>query len=145
VECIAHGLSQLNCTLCSDGYYVDASNICQSCIGTISNCYLCSNGSYCLECASNTMAVNSYTGQCQLCTLSFPNCQTCTNTQCLTCPQGLSLAANALSCSCYNGGSYVTGYCTNVDGCTSVVPNTDGSQECAACDSSQFHEVPVDG
>jgi hypothetical protein len=97
--------AQYNCTLCDDGYFVDASNLnrCTLCSSAIGSCVACANASYCSQCDSTAFGFSQQSGGCVSCGVLFPNCQNCSNQQCTQCVSGLQLAPDGLSCQCAVG------------------------------------------
>lgn len=137
-------ISSFSCLTCSVSYFVNASNLCQSCVEVIPNCSNCTNHTFCTDCVNLSYAFDYNSTSCVLCSSLFLNCLECTSTKCTACPSNLELVDGGLYCDCLVG-TLAAGLCTSIIGCTAPAELPDGTQTCLACDVNRFESEPVKG
>ena len=118
--------SRTICTQCNAPYvpqvYSNVTSQCHLCRDIMSCCASCLNSTVCLACDAPYVIAGS------ICTIEHR--QTCINDN-----------STHITCTlCKSGYNLVTGGCTDIAGCISIVP---GSQICLACEIGAYNPTPV--
>lgn len=125
--------SCLNCPIwpMNNLYYLDSSNVCQSCSTITSNCILCSPQQVCLQCG-DLYYLSS--GTCNLCSDAIINCISCfSDVHCSICIPGYYPNNNTVCSLCNSAVSH----CTTCSQAVQSSTNT-SSVVCMNCEAEYY-------